>query len=664
MKKLERLYPRILVVDLTNMGEIAATSRIKEVFFGTWPTDNFRLVCIKNASNNQLIICRKCGEIIAIETDKNEVMEAVIDYDPEVIYYRGVDNRLIHEFAIRLTTVLAAPFVIHLMDDWPERLKNNNPNEFVYFDQSLRKMLVKASICFSIGNDMAHAFQERYGCEFKSFSNAIDPIYFPPKVKSYTLGDRFVIRYTGALAKDMTFQSICDVADVIEKLNSQLKVRLEIFTRSPWKEMAIKKFSKMESIRIFDQVPAIDYINLLQESDALLIAYNFDETSQIYVGYSIANKLPEYLASGTPVIAYGPPKNATMAYLKASGCVQLVEERKSQHLLEEIRNLIISPELQKQLGKTGREYAFSKHNVWNVVSDMHQLLIDAAKSAPCRLVGPFSRKDTVHFDETNCIAKFFSISGGSTMIDVGAHHGSALMPFLNQGWKIFAFEPDEKNRQKLLERLAQHQNKRQVKLDKRAVSNETRSGLAFYRSEESSGVSGLSAFLPSHKFEQTVDTITLTEVLAGESISAVDFLKIDTEGHDLFVLQGFPWERFRPTVIECEFEDNKTVSLGYTFHDLASYLVEKGYTVYVSEWHPIIRYGIRHDWHRLAHYPCELADNKAWGNLIAFRDLINEKKFLKYVRKELKTDSSICNSKLIASFKKVLIRLKNRWLIK
>lgn len=72
-------------------------------------------------------------------------------------------------------------------------------------------------------------------------------------------------------------------------------------------------------------------------------------------------------------------------------------------------------------------------------------------------------------------------------------------------------------------------------------------------------------------------------------------------------------------MIECEFEDTKTVPLGYTFHDLSKYLVDKGYQVYVSEWHPITRYGIPHDWRALMRYPWELADPKGWGNLLAFR---------------------------------------------
>jgi tetratricopeptide (TPR) repeat protein len=73
------------------------------------------------------------------------------------------------------------------------------------------------------------------------------------------------------------------------------------------------------------------------------------------------------------------------------------------------------------------------------------------------------------------------------------------------------------------------------------------------------------------------------------------------------------------SVIQCKFDDQKTVPLGYTFHDLAQFLIEKGYTVIVSEWHPLIKSRIKQDWYRLTKYPCQLGDVKAWGYLIAFK---------------------------------------------
>ena len=44
-----------------------------------------------------------------------------------------------------------------------------------------------------------------------------------------------------------------------------------------------------------------------------------------------------------------------------------------------------------------------------------------------------------------------------------------------------------------------------------------------------------------------------------------------------------------------------------------------GYRVWLSEWHPIVRYGGNHRWRSVRPYPCELAGAGAWGNFIALR---------------------------------------------
>jgi hypothetical protein len=73
-------------------------------------------------------------------------------------------------------------------------------------------------------------------------------------------------------------------------------------------------------------------------------------------------------------------------------------------------------------------------------------------------------------------------------------------------------------------------------------------------------------------------------------------------------------------MILCEFDDSKTVPLGYTFHDLANYLIKQGYKLLVSEWYPIKKYGGPHDWRCFSPYPCELEDPKAWGNIMATKE--------------------------------------------
>ena len=237
------------------------------------------------------------------------------------------------------------------------------------------------------------------------------------------------------------------------------------------------------------------------------------------------------------------------------------------------------------------------------------------------LVGPYSEEDGIHFDETDLISSYIGAQSQGFMIDVGAHHGYAAAPFLKKGWDVLGFEPDPNNRKILKERLGTNSA---FVIESLAVSDVAGETVNFYASDESTGISGLSGFTDKHKKICEVVTTTLSDQVEKHKISNVDFLKIDTEGFDLMVLKGFPWSVYKPKIIECEFENAKTVPLGYKFEDIADYLIERGYFVYVSEWHPIVRYGIRHNWKQLTRYPCALSSEDAWGNLLAFESKPDE----------------------------------------
>ncbi|MCS6967776.1 MAG: FkbM family methyltransferase [Cytophagales bacterium] len=219
-----------------------------------------------------------------------------------------------------------------------------------------------------------------------------------------------------------------------------------------------------------------------------------------------------------------------------------------------------------------------------------------------------------HFSEAELIADFFfdflKPVYRCVMIDVGVHHGESCAEYAAAGWQVIGFEPDPNNRDKI-------PFMKNLQLFPLAVSDQDNQIANLYTSRISSGISSLTAFHASHMPATQVKTVTLRTILRQEKVSRVDFLKIDVEGHDLFVLKGFPFERYTPFIILCEFEDYKTVPNGYTYTTLGDFLVDKGYKVYLSEWKPIIEYGIPHEWDNIRPYPCRLNNAKGWGNFIA-----------------------------------------------
>jgi len=229
----------------------------------------------------------------------------------------------------------------------------------------------------------------------------------------------------------------------------------------------------------------------------------------------------------------------------------------------------------------------------------------------------FDRTQHASLDETEVISDMLGHSVGPvrTMIDVGAHTGTSAAHFVRKGWKIHCYEPDPNNRKHLTKKFGDLD---EVTIDVRAVGEEPATQVPFFTSAESTGISGLSAFRESHELLGHVDMTTVAEIVDEHEITHIDFLKIDVEGFDLGVLKGVPWDRIKPAVIECEFEDAKTLPMGHSSTDIAEYLRARGYFVYFSEWHPIIRYGIPHDWRRVVPYPGVDVPSNSWGNLLAF----------------------------------------------
>ncbi len=219
-------------------------------------------------------------------------------------------------------------------------------------------------------------------------------------------------------------------------------------------------------------------------------------------------------------------------------------------------------------------------------------------------------------DENRIALDLFEGVDRGLMLDVGACFGNTAIPFAERGWHVKAFEPDPDNRSVLEANLARNPAGKRVSVAEAAVADEP-GQLALYSSPVSAGVSSLRPFMDSHAERASVPVTTLRDFCVSNGITSVDYLKIDVEGFEREVLNGYDWEASRPTVIVLEFEDSKTVPRGYSWRDLASFLADRGYRVVVSEWEPIVQYGTAHSWKAFKDYPCELESPESWGNLIA-----------------------------------------------
>jgi glycosyltransferase involved in cell wall biosynthesis len=380
---------RLLLIDPTVVDHGSATGQVKAQFLGAWPRD--RLLQIHEESG-------PTGGLRAMEFGRQQARPAVVDeasllelcvsFAPDVIYCRPVDSPRLLSFALRVVTTLTAPLVVHVMDDWPERARLTTSEEHhSRVDSLLRRLLLRASARLAISEPMSRAFGQRYSGDWAVLANGVDVEDYP--VKNWD--DRplisaehpFVVRYMGGLAPDMGDVSVADIAQVVGSLQSTHSVRLEVYTMPWYQTMAQATIGKIPGVSIHPLVDKASYRKTLSEADALIIAYNFDDLSMAYCGLSMANKLPECLATGVPILAYGPARSATIDQLLEAGCAEVVQVRSGVLIRESLLRLMNDPGHAKSLGLRGRQWV-AEHRSLSGVQQRFASIIETAAALPPR----------------------------------------------------------------------------------------------------------------------------------------------------------------------------------------------------------------------------------------------------------------------------------------
>ncbi|MEG4533448.1 FkbM family methyltransferase [Microcoleus sp. D2_18a_D3] len=145
-----------------------------------------------------------------------------------------------------------------------------------------------------------------------------------------------------------------------------------------------------------------------------------------------------------------------------------------------------------------------------------------------------------------------SLSPGSVFVDAGANTGIYTVlaaKLVGDVGKVLSFEPGEESYQNL-DRNVKLNNLTQVKLFKSALSD-TEGTAKFYHIDNAPNSYSLGGDGSENTTYEEVATTTIDSVLNREGIEGVDFIKMDVEGAEEYVLQGAKslFSKMRPTVL-------------------------------------------------------------------------------------------------------------------
>ncbi|HOZ65434.1 MAG TPA: hypothetical protein PK497_13545, partial [Burkholderiaceae bacterium] len=261
-----------------------------------------------------------------------------------------------------------------------------NIKEYERLNPLLLELVNHAGIRLSISQKMADEYALRYGAEWVPLANGIDVEAQPSKDWSnrpaVSRSAPFCIRYMGGMAKNMNFQSVVSFARAVANMSATTPVTFEIYTMPWYFDVAMDALKGLPSVSVHRLVDDEAYFEALASADALLIAYNFDPDSMAYTSLSLANKLPECLAAGVPVIGYGPSQIATIDVLRGTGGGLVVDRPELEFVTDAILSLISNRDKSERLGRLGRVFAKKNLSRAAVATRFRALMAAAADAAP------------------------------------------------------------------------------------------------------------------------------------------------------------------------------------------------------------------------------------------------------------------------------------------
>lgn len=168
--------------------------------------------------------------------------------------------------------------------------------------------------------------------------------------------------------------SLGEVGRTLDAINGELGTayRLKIYTAEQ-DERILAPLRAWDSVELAGFAAGAEYEKALTQAGLLLHAEAFDPDSVDRVKHSVSTKIADYLASGVPVVAYGPEGIASMAHLTRHDCALTAVS--PEKLRETLLRAFTDPAERQSVAANGLKTAMECHDGKTVSHGLRRILL-------------------------------------------------------------------------------------------------------------------------------------------------------------------------------------------------------------------------------------------------------------------------------------------------
>lgn len=267
-------------------------------------------------------------------------MKWLDEYKPDIIYTM-LSTRASISIANQVADYLGIPICVHIMDDWPMTIiKKGLCRKYwkAKIGSELNDIILKAKKRIAISELMATEYKIRYNAPWLFFHNPVNLSFWRAKRTPKNRESGYQITYSGRIGVGI-YQSLLDIIKAVDLLVKQgMPISFIVQTRTPGIISRIK--TKYLFLEIREYIPYNQLANFFANSDLMVIPYAFKGRDHNFIRYSMPTKASEYMASGTPVLYYGPKDTALFHFFEKHRCAHTISEPQIEKLVIEIKKML------------------------------------------------------------------------------------------------------------------------------------------------------------------------------------------------------------------------------------------------------------------------------------------------------------------------------------
>ncbi len=224
--------------------------------------------------------------------------------------------------SLALSRFLDVPLVPHFMDDWVGNLFSHGQlggYARVQTERVFAQVLQRAPICLTIGEDMRREFEFRLNRSCVTVGNSVDlDDYRVRKRIPENPSSKLVMRYVGGLhlGRDQVVSVLAELLD--QQTFGGRQWTLELFVPEHDRGRAGRLAERFAPVVHGGNLAPSEVPGALVTADALVFCESGLPGITSFTRLSVSTKVPQYLASGRPVLVMGPPEQASVRTLLRS----------------------------------------------------------------------------------------------------------------------------------------------------------------------------------------------------------------------------------------------------------------------------------------------------------------------------------------------------------